>query len=226
MAKTYRAFLSYSHGDTDAGDQIHTAVENYRVPRDLAGRLGPFGPIPSGLLRPVFRDRFDLAAGHSLNEEIEAALKTSDALIVVCSPRAAKSRYVDEEIRRFKLLGKSQRIYPIIVDGEPGDPTKDCFPENLRRNFDREGNPTTEITEPIAADLREKADGPELAKLKLIAGLLGVPLDELRKRELVEQKRRQRRIFAVAVSMAILAVAATVFAGYSQILANRLAKSL
>jgi hypothetical protein len=223
---TYRAFLSYSHQDSDAGSRIHKAVENYRVPQDLVGHAGAFGPIPSGRLRPVFRDRFDLAAGHSLNNEIEAALKVSDALIVLCSPHSAKSPYVNEEIRRFKLLGKSERIYPIIVDGEPGDPARECFPANLRHEFDDEGRSTAQITEPIAADLREKRDGPELATLKLIAGLLGVPLDELRKREVIEQRRRQRRLIAVATLMTVLAVAAVGFAGYSGVLTERLSKSL
>jgi TIR domain len=57
--------------------------------------------IPSAL-RPVFRDRDDFTAGNALTEQTLAALDAAQALIVICSPSAAKSRYVNEEIRQFK----------------------------------------------------------------------------------------------------------------------------
>src|SRR5262249_25813392 len=59
------------------------------------------GPIPKSL-RPIFCDREDFTAGHTLNEQTLAALDASDALIVVCSPASAQSHYVNEEIRLFR----------------------------------------------------------------------------------------------------------------------------
>ena len=50
-------------------------------------------------------------------------------------------------------------------------------------------------TEPIAADAREGKDGKNRAKLKLIAGLLGVGFDALRQRE---TQRRNRQLFVLA----------------------------
>jgi hypothetical protein len=217
----YQAFLSYSHRDVLQGTKVHAALENYRVPADLVGRPGTHGPTPQRL-RPIFRDRFDLEAGHSLRDQVVEALKNSAALIVLCSPNSAKSTYVNEEIRLFKMLGRSARIYPVIVDGEPGDPERECFPANLSRVFDANGVATPELIEPLAADLRSQGDGEELAKLKLIAGLLGVDLDDLRKREAIEQRKQRRRLRMVAGAMTMLAIAAVAFGIGSWILKGQL----
>jgi len=178
--------------------------------------------LPEEKLRPIFCDRYDLEAGHSLREQIIDALNFSEALIVICSPASATSPYVNEEIRLFKATGRSSRIYPIIVEGEPGDSVLECFSINLRRKVGTDGVVTDETEEPIAADMREHGDGEDLAKLKLIAGLLGVDIDELRRREESERRRRQRRLAAVAALMTVLATLAVGFAGYSQVLNSRL----
>ena len=109
---------------------------------------------------------------------------------MICSPNAARSQYVNEEIRRYKALGRGDRVIPIIVDGEPGDPERECFPPALRFKIGADGALTDEHEEPIAADARPQGDGKEVAKLKLVAGLLGVGLDEIVRR--AERARRQR----------------------------------
>jgi hypothetical protein len=213
----YQAFLSYSHRDVLQGTKLHAALENYRVPSDLVGGPGTHGPTPPRL-RPIFRDRFDLEAGHSLREQVIEALKSSAALIVLCSPHSAKSSYVNEEIRLFKMQGRGDRIYAIIVDGEPGDPERECFPPNLGRVIGADGVPTGETEEPLAADVRPQGDGEELAKLKLIAGLLGVDLDDLRKREEIERRKQKRRLVMVAGFMSVLAVCAVAFGAATWVL--------
>ena len=99
----YRAFLSYSHRDKAWGQWLHSALESYRIDKDLVGRETFAGPVPK-TLRPIFRDREDFSAGHSLTEQTLAALEASQFLIVICSPAAAQSQYVNEEIRRFKAM--------------------------------------------------------------------------------------------------------------------------
>ena len=42
-------------------------------------------------------------------------------------------------MRRFKALGHGDRIIPIIVEGEPGDPAYDCFPPALRFRLGSDG---------------------------------------------------------------------------------------
>ena len=73
-------------------------VEGYRIDKDLVGRETAVGAVPK-TLRPIFRDREEFSAGHSLTEQTLAALEVSQFLIVVCSPNAARSKYVNEEIR-------------------------------------------------------------------------------------------------------------------------------
>jgi hypothetical protein len=89
----YRAFISYSHADASWAKWLHRALESFTIDKDLVGRDTANGPVPKSL-RPIFRDRDEFTAGHSLNEQTLAALDASHALIVICSPPAAKSRYV------------------------------------------------------------------------------------------------------------------------------------
>ena len=193
----YRAFLSYSHRDTKWAKWLHGALEGYRIDKDLVGRKTVHGLVPK-TLRPIFRDREDFSAGHSLTEQTLGALEASQFLIVLCSPHAAQSKYVDEEIRYFKSLGRTHRVIAIIVDGEPGGPQRDCFPPAARFKLDANGKLTDEREEPIAADARPQGDGKEIAKQKIVAGLLGVALDEILRRAECAIKRRNRIRIAVA----------------------------
>src|ERR1051325_7273670 len=114
----YWAFLSYSSKDAVFAKKLHRCLERYSYPRDLVGRPGRDGPVPKKIF-PVFRDREELPLSADLGSTIEDALRASRYLIVVCSPHAAKSRWVNEEIRHFKTLGRSDRLLALIIDGEP-----------------------------------------------------------------------------------------------------------
>jgi hypothetical protein len=107
IAFKYRAFLSYSHRDKAWCEWLHGALENFRIDTDLIGRATPAGPVPRRL-RPIFRDRDDFSAGHSLTEQTIAARDSAQFLIAICSPDAAKSYYVNEEIRHFKARGRGE----------------------------------------------------------------------------------------------------------------------
>jgi tetratricopeptide (TPR) repeat protein len=210
----YCAFLSYSHRDTAWGKWLHAALESYRVDRDLVGRNTPVGPVPKSI-RPIFRDREDFSAGHSLTQQTIAALEASRFLIVICSPSAAQSRYVNEEVRLFKMLGRAERVIPVIVDGEPGDLTRECFPPALRCKVSADAQVADEHEEPIAADAREQGDGGEIAKQKVVAGLLGLGLDEIVRRAERARRRRNRFWTTLAGVFFLLAVAASGSAAYA-----------
>lgn len=209
----YQAFISYSHRDKRWGDWLHRALETYRVPKRLVGQSGRDGVIPPRVM-PVFRDREELPTSSDLGSVINDALLKSRMLIVVCSPRSAKSHWVNEEIIAYKKLGRADRILCLIVDGEPNATDKpelptsesqqECFPPALRFDVDADGQLTDQRSEPIAADARATGDGKRNALLKLIAGLLGVGFDDLKQRDL---QRRQKRLMTVtAVSLTLLAV--------------------
>ena len=105
----YKAFISYSHQDERWARWLQRAIESYRVPRRLVGKGGEFGPVPRRLA-PIFRDREDLSSAADLNVKVQESLTGSEALIVICSPAAAQSRWVGEEIKHFRSLGNANQI--------------------------------------------------------------------------------------------------------------------
>ena len=210
----YRAFISYSHRDTPWARWLHNALERYRIDRDLVGRETSTGRVPK-TLRPIFRDRDEFSAGHSLTEQSLTALDASQFLVVLCSPNAAHSKYVNEEVRYFKAKGSGSRVIPIIVEGEPGSADSECFPSALRFKVGPNGLLTDEPEEPLAADARPQGDGKEMAKYKVIAGLLGIGLDEIMRRAERARKRCLRFVAALAAVFLVLAVAAAGSAVYA-----------
>lgn len=215
MSRRFRAFVSYSHADSKVARRLHADLERWRVDADLVGRTTEVGPVPPHL-RPVFLDREDLAGGGQLSDVIRSALSQSMFLIVVCSPRAARSAYVDEEVRYFKGLGRAERVIPLIVDGEPGDPERECFPPALVRPIETDGSLGEPTDAPLAADAREHGDGRRRALIKVVAGLLGLSFDEIERRAERAQRRRTRLLSGVAALMFLLAVVAAGFAWLSE----------
>ena len=210
----YRAFISYSHADRAWGDWLHRALETYRVPKRLIGTHGRRELVPSKLF-PIFRDREELSSSPNLNDQIRQALEQSAYLVIICSPRSAASRWVNEEILTFKRLGREDRILALIADGEPNaadtagrDPSLECFPPALKLQLGADGELGRSRIEPVAADARAQGDGRDNAKLKLIAGLLGVDFDALKQRELEVARRRLRVAYGIAAAMLMLAIAA------------------
>jgi tetratricopeptide (TPR) repeat protein len=208
----YRAFISYSHADSKWAAWLHKSLETYRVPKHLVGRVTAFGPIPERLA-PVFRDREELASATNLGDKLTMALRQSAAQIVICSPAAARSRWVNEEILTFKRLGREDRVFCLIIGGEPGAAAKpetaadECFPHALKFRMGADGQLSEVPSEPIAADARAGKDGKGDAKLKLIAGLLDVSLDEIKQRE--AQRRHRRMMLLVSASVAGMAITST-----------------
>ncbi|HWA08056.1 MAG TPA: TIR domain-containing protein [Opitutaceae bacterium] len=184
----YWAFISYCHEDKNWARWLHRAVETYPVPRALQGRATRAGPAPRRFA-PVFRDREELSGAPDLNVALRDALKVSRYLIVVCSPGAAKSTYVDQEIRIFKSLGREDRVFCVIVSGEPnatdrpGREERECYPAAVRFRLGPEGGLSTQRAHPLSPDARPGKDGRQGVKLKLLAGLLGVGFDDLARRE-------------------------------------------
>jgi tetratricopeptide (TPR) repeat protein len=216
-APKYRAFISYSHRDASWASWLHRSLERYHPPKPLIGSATPWGQVPKRLA-PIFKDRDELPSATDLGVLINAALADSAAQIVVCSPQAAKSKWVNEEILAFKRLGREDRILCIIVGGEPnatdmqGREAEECFPPALRFRLGSDGNLSAARTEPIAADARPGKDGKGNAKLKLISGLLGVGYDTLRRRE---QQRRNQRLFAFSCAAAAGMVLTSALAAYA-----------
>ena len=188
---SFGAFISYRHVEPDRSlaRWLHRALETYRVPAGL---------VASGVrprLGRVFRDEEELAASADLSARIDEALGRADALIVVCSPRTPGSRWVDAEVARFVAQGRSNRIFALLVEGEPAQ----SFPPAL----------LAAGTEPLAADVRplpgeSERERRRLAQLKLLAGLLGVEFDALRRRDDERRRARLRWLALAGASLTLL----------------------
>jgi tetratricopeptide (TPR) repeat protein len=194
----YRAYISYSHKDEKSAAWLHRALESYRVPRYLVGTQTPVGEVPARI-RPIFRDRDDLSSAIDLKDTVKHALAESENLILICSPDSAVSPWVNEEVRQFAALGRASNIFCVLVGGQPAadGSMSSCFPSALAE---------IGFKEPLAADVRKWADGKHVAMLKLIAGLLGIRLDELRQRDLQRRRKRQFVLGLGVAAMLTLAV--------------------
>lgn len=181
----YRAFISYSHVDLRAVTRLHRRLEAFRLPRHLGNNAEP--------LNPIFRDMDELPAADSLSAAVDAALTDSAALLVCCSPAAAESRWVNLEITRFRALHPDRPVLAAIMAGT----AETALPPAL----------TADGHEPLAADLTGNREAQRLGFLKLVAGLAGLPLDELVQRDAQARLRRVTYITAGAlVAMIIMGV--------------------
>lgn len=194
------------------GDWLLNELKNFTTPADFAGHLNARGENVPERISLVANGESELAEGANLGAGARADLEHSRYLIVICSPRSARSRAVDETVRCFKQLGRGNRILPIVIAGEPharqaSQPglffDDECFSPAMRhpvlpdgtvdanrieRGYifadARHGDDRREI---LAKDFQAAEAGLERAKIQLIAGLIGVGFNGLWQRE---QKRR------------------------------------
>jgi hypothetical protein len=208
--KRYRGFISYSQRDKPIAQRMHRALETYRMPRGVNAPVGP-----NRTLGRFFRDDDEMGASQSLGAALEGALDDADNLIVICTPAAAKSKWVDAEVRRFKRRGGA-RVFAVIASGEPNsvDPSRECFPPSLKVKIDIEGNPTGELDEPRAPDLQR--EGIQRVRVQLAAGLLDISFDALWRRD----RRRALRTRLLASAAGLLVVAVLAVVGYGWLVAQ------
>ena len=107
------AFISYSRKDKEFARKLDKALKAYTPPRAL--------DVPQRHL-DVFRDEEDFT-GADYHASIARHLSASRKLLLLCSPHARASRYVDDEVRRFAELRGAAHIIPLLVGGLPNNET-------------------------------------------------------------------------------------------------------
>ena len=177
MDKKFFAFISYKREDEKEAKKLQNKLGYYRFPTNLNGNTD----LPKRIA-PIFRDVTDLNPG-PLVPQIEAALDDSQWLIVVCSPRGAKSLWVGKEAQYFIDSGRADHIIPFIIEGTPfsGDEKTECYPEALRK--------LTGKDELLGANINEM--GKEAAFVKVVARMFGLDFDTLWQGYRRQQRRRR-----------------------------------
>jgi TIR domain/WD domain, G-beta repeat len=123
----YDSFINYNRKDKSFAEQLKFALEEFKPPQDL--------DVPQRRL-VIFRDEKDMT-GTEYYQAIENHLRNSNKLIVICSPQARGTQYVDDEIRWFASLRGVNHIIPVLVAGipnneaRPSQETDKAFPEAL-----------------------------------------------------------------------------------------------
>ena len=198
IPRQYFAFISYKREDEAWARRLQRKLEYYRMPSAIR-KTHP--GLPESI-RPVFKDTTDLEPG-ALAKKIRVALDDSRFLIVICSPRSARSEWVSKEAQAFIDSGRTDHIIPFIIDGEPNsaDPAKECFPDSLRALKGEQ--------ELLGVNINEM--GYQAAVLKVIARMFGLRFDTLWQRH--ERDRRRRQLLSLA-GVAIVAAAAIAIASY------------
>lgn len=187
------AFISYKREDEEWAKWLQKKLEHYKLPTEIR-KQNPnleFAKNP----RHVFKDTTDLSGG-VLAKAIKEGLDSSKFLIVICSPRAAKSEWVCKEVQDFIDSGREENIIPFIIDGEPyaKNPEIECFPEALK----------TLAGERELLGININENGRESATVKTIARMFDVRFDTLWQRfQREERKRRQRGMLLLSAFLII-----------------------
>jgi MTH538 TIR-like domain (DUF1863) len=204
----YDAFVSYTGSentnrgeaqfDRQVAERLCRALETYRTPRSLVRGAAHSPPVPRRL-KKIFRDREELSASSDMEASLVEPLRNSRFLIVVCSPRARRSKWVSQEIATFAQLRGEDHILTLLVEGEP----EEAFPSALIRRL-----PSGEKVLPLGADIRAatKRESFRLLKrekLRLLAPMLGCRFDDLRQRE---HERFRKRVGTVTASLLSLSL--------------------
>jgi hypothetical protein len=200
----YDAFISYSH-----------AADGLLAPRLQSGLQRFAKPWWRRRALRVFRDESSLSANPHLWSSITGALDSSAWFVLLLSPDAARSRWVNQEVEYWIEHKDPSRILPVVTAGEFGwddDVTGDAAPDALGGVFSEE---------PRWVDLRFARDEEQLdlknptfsaAVADIASAIRGVPKDELESEEVKQHRRTIRTAWAGVAAVGALAVAATGFA--------------
>lgn len=242
----YDAFISYRHSELDSfvAQTLHRQLENFKLPKNVVRRkmaqtetdevtgvpaaergimdgTDVTQPVKTKIER-VFRDREELPLVTNLADPITAALKNSEYLIVICSPRLPESMWCRKEIETFIEMHDREHVLAVLVEGEP----ETSFPEELlyrevsvneNTNLSANGNAVcaeiaqSEIrsvirkipVEPLAADVRGAGHREIRRKIKsellrLVAPMFDCNYDDLKQRH---REQKIRRIIMTSVSV-------------------------
>jgi WD40 repeat protein len=214
-SRRYRAFISYSHAaDGKLAPALQTGLERFAKPWYRRRALR------------VFRDKTGLAVTPELWGSIRRALEASEYFILLASPAAAQSMWVQQEAEFWLQHRSVDTLLIVLTDGVIAwDPAKgdfdwdrtDALPRLPGQRFSAEPNYLDLRWARTDTDLSVRRPRFLDAVASLSATLRHVPLDDLIGED-VAHYRTTRRLLKGAVATLVLL---TVSALYGAYLANQ-----
>jgi len=219
--RKYEAFISYSHeADSAFATELQRTLNRIARPTYKWWQWWP---------PRVFRDQTNLAAAPDLAAEIREALLASDSFVLLASPQAAGSRWVDREAATWCEQRPRDRLLIALTNGA-------LAWDVGRRDFDRE---RTNALPPALAGVFEveplwvdftavhAQDGHRSnptfldGAATLAAAIRGTDKDRIIGEDARQQRRTKQLVAGAVALLTLLAVAATVAAAYAFIQRNR-----
>jgi len=213
--RKYRGFISYSHA---ADDRLAPALQS-----GLQRFAKPWYRLRA---MRVFRDKTGLAVTPELWGSIQKALADADYFILLASPQAAQSQWVEQEVDWWLRNRSASRLLIAWTDGEltwdrvTGDfdwAKTTALPRRLEKVFPEEPN---------HLDLRFAKTNTHLSLrqpkfLEAVAGLSatlqGRSLDEIIGEDIRQHQQTMRRLRFAVAGLVLLTIAA----GYAAFVARR-----
>ena len=203
----FDAFVSYSHAvDGELAPAVQRAMQRLAKPWFRVRALR------------VFRDESALSANPHLWSSIEIALDESDWFILLASPDAAASEWVDRELRHWLATKSVERLLVVVTDGtwewdaDAHALTGTAVPSAIRDIFG---------DEPRHVDLRWARTETDLdlrnSRFRDVVAQLAAPAHGIAKDELegedIRLHRRARRLARGATSVLVLLLVLSVVLG-------------
>src|SRR5262245_61868309 len=208
----YDAFISYSHAkDAAIASGLQSVMQTLGKAWWQRRRLR------------IFRDETSLSVTDALWPQLEEKLKSSRFLVLLASPEAGSSKWVDKEVSAwFEHYGSEHGRRTLLIALTAGELAWD----KARSDFDWDTTvplpPSVRgrfVDEPLWVDLRAFRSRAEQANKKnqnfatragkIAARILGVPLEDLLSQELREQRRNLRLAWGGITTLLILALVAS-----------------
>lgn len=180
----FDVFISYSHDDERIAERLSKRIRRYKTPRGVKRRGRPL---------VVFRDVERLTAYSELSDALAERIEQAANMVVLCSPAAVASEYVDQEVKTFIENRGDASVILVLVDGDP----ENSFTPTISARY----------KEPLYIDLRpcpgyfRNRERFREGALRIIAALLGVDYADLTR----EDERRRNRLRWVSV-LTVLAI--------------------
>jgi hypothetical protein len=103
----YKAFISYSHAaDGRLAPTLQSALHRFAKPWNRLRAVR------------VFRDQTGLGVTPALWGSIQTALEESEYFLLLASPKAAQSAWVDREVEFWLETRSSSQLLIVLTDGE------------------------------------------------------------------------------------------------------------